>query len=178
MVTVTSTVFETVSRLATQVATVMVAEVSTSTIVSTVEVTVTDAAVQTDVVWVTTTAVAKRGVPTSQPELIQERVAAISERSPLPPLPGVLDALGEAWDILRARGFSTGAKLNHFVADIAPGTSSKLRRRLNYNSHCHPDDWHRERHFHHCDGDNHLGCANYHLPDNHPCPEREVDCQP
>ncbi|KAK3394315.1 hypothetical protein B0H63DRAFT_42752 [Podospora didyma] len=62
-VTVVSTIFKTISHVATQVATVLVSEVDTSTIVSTIEVTVSSAATQTNVVWATvTTVVAKRDI--------------------------------------------------------------------------------------------------------------------
>jgi len=59
---VTSTVFQTSLWTATQVATVVVVRVDTSTILSTIQVTVESAATQTNVVWVTATvtALAKR----------------------------------------------------------------------------------------------------------------------
>ncbi|KAK4043004.1 hypothetical protein C8A01DRAFT_32949 [Parachaetomium inaequale] len=59
-VTVTSTIVQTITRIATQRATVVVAEIERSTVVSTVDVTVSTAATQTNVVWETITAVAKR----------------------------------------------------------------------------------------------------------------------
>ncbi|KAK3310047.1 uncharacterized protein B0T15DRAFT_506761 [Chaetomium strumarium] len=67
-VTVTSTIIQTVTRIATQRATVVVAVIERSTVVSTVEVTVSSAATQTNIVWVTATATAvvKRAVTTPQ----------------------------------------------------------------------------------------------------------------
>ncbi|KAL2172093.1 hypothetical protein VTG60DRAFT_463 [Thermothelomyces hinnuleus] len=58
--TVTSTVLQTATRVATQRATIVIAELETSTVVSSTEVTISTAATQTIVVWVTATAVEKR----------------------------------------------------------------------------------------------------------------------
>ncbi|KAK4251870.1 hypothetical protein C7999DRAFT_27551 [Corynascus novoguineensis] len=59
-VTVTSTFFRTVTQVATQRATISVAELEVSTVISSTEVTISTAATQTNVVWVTETAVVKR----------------------------------------------------------------------------------------------------------------------
>lgn len=59
-VTVTSTIVQTITHIATQRATIFIAEVETSTILSTSDVTISTAATQTSVVWETTTAAAKR----------------------------------------------------------------------------------------------------------------------
>ncbi len=58
--TVTSTIVQTLTKIATQRAIVVIAEIETSTTVSTVHITLSTAATQTNVVWVTSTAVAKR----------------------------------------------------------------------------------------------------------------------
>jgi hypothetical protein len=60
--TVTSTVLQTVTHIATQRATVVIAEIEISTAVSTIDVTISSAETQTNVIWATATAVAKRAV--------------------------------------------------------------------------------------------------------------------
>ncbi|KAL2023177.1 hypothetical protein VTK56DRAFT_3300 [Thermocarpiscus australiensis] len=60
-----STVFRTVTWVATQRATVVVAKIETSTAVSIVDVIISSADTQTNVIWVTATAVAKRAVANS-----------------------------------------------------------------------------------------------------------------
>ncbi|KAH8884469.1 hypothetical protein GQ53DRAFT_810808 [Thozetella sp. PMI_491] len=117
--TTTTIIFQTVTRVATQVATVVFAEVDTSTVVSTVEVTVTDAATQTDLVWVTVTAEAagsKRTPTLLEQERFQER--GDTHEEPESPLPIVLQTLKAAWGVLAGRGL--GTKLNHLVDDLAP----------------------------------------------------------
>lgn len=64
-VTVTSTILQTITRIATQRATIVIAEIVTSTAISTILVTISTAATQTDVVWATVTAVAKREAPSA-----------------------------------------------------------------------------------------------------------------
>jgi hypothetical protein len=66
-VTVTSTILQTITRIATQRATVVIAEIETSTAISTIHVTISTAATQTDVVWETVTAVEKRAASADVP---------------------------------------------------------------------------------------------------------------
>jgi membrane-associated protease RseP (regulator of RpoE activity) len=62
-VTVTSTIVETTTHIATQRATIVVARIETSTAVSIIDVTISSAATQTDVFWVSVTTVAEQVVP-------------------------------------------------------------------------------------------------------------------
>lgn len=57
-VTVTSTIYETSTYLDTRETTIVIVEVGTSTVLSTVEATISNAATQTDVEWVTATVTA------------------------------------------------------------------------------------------------------------------------
>ncbi|KAK0618370.1 hypothetical protein B0T17DRAFT_509912 [Bombardia bombarda] len=61
-ITVTSTIYETVTDIATQRATVLIAEIDTSTVLSAIEATLSSAATQTNIVWETATAIAKRTI--------------------------------------------------------------------------------------------------------------------
>ncbi|VBB72203.1 Putative protein of unknown function [Podospora comata] len=57
-VTITKTIFETTTRIATQRATILVVKIESSTVVSTVDVTVSSADTQTNIVWKTVTVTA------------------------------------------------------------------------------------------------------------------------
>ncbi|KAL2133044.1 hypothetical protein VTI74DRAFT_2983 [Chaetomium olivicolor] len=85
-VIITSTISETATRIATQRVTIVVAEVEISTAVSTIDVTISTAATQTDVVWVTSTAFAKRAV--ASPNAAQLGKRDTSTVAPNPDLSG------------------------------------------------------------------------------------------
>jgi hypothetical protein len=71
-VTVTSVAFQTVTHVATQVATVLIVVVETSTVVSTTETTALNAETQTNTIWVTeTTSLERRGLPTAAVRVIR-----------------------------------------------------------------------------------------------------------
>ncbi|KAK5663250.1 hypothetical protein OQA88_3677 [Cercophora sp. LCS_1] len=70
-VTVTSTLFETITHVATQTATVLVVVVETSTVVRTTETTISNAETQTKVIWITTTEIARQALPTSEALLLK-----------------------------------------------------------------------------------------------------------
>ncbi|KAK4181590.1 hypothetical protein QBC36DRAFT_66040 [Triangularia setosa] len=57
-VTITKTIFQTTTRIATQRATILVVKIESSTVVSTIDVTVSSADTQTNIVWKTTTVTA------------------------------------------------------------------------------------------------------------------------
>ena len=111
MVTITSITYQTVSHIATQVATVLLVVVGTSTIISTSEVIVEHAETQTNVVWMTSTTVAKRAVTTpGLPPL---------ERENPPPSESRLSwagALRASWGSIRGLS-SVGMRLPHAVDD-------------------------------------------------------------
>lgn len=73
ILTVTSTLFQTITRIATQQATVVLAEIQKSTVVATIEVTVSNAATQTNVVWATATALAKREISSPASSLFRRQ---------------------------------------------------------------------------------------------------------
>lgn len=65
--TVTSTVFQTTTRVATQRATIVIAEIETSTVISTIGTTISTAATQTDIAWVTVTTAAESATTSADP---------------------------------------------------------------------------------------------------------------
>lgn len=91
-VTVTSISYQTVSHVATQVATVVVVVVDTSTVLSTTEITVSSAATQTNIVYVTSTFVAKRAVATAESGQLGKKdagdvAAAVKRQATQPNMP-------------------------------------------------------------------------------------------
>ena len=98
--TVTSTIVQTLTKIATQRAVVVVAEIETSTTVSTVDVTLSTAATQTNVVWVTSTAVVKR-------------TAASPGLLPLLPTPSLPAGRPQPFDSIRKR-------LSHLLRGATP----------------------------------------------------------
>ena len=107
-VTVTSISFQTVTHVATQVATVLIVVVETSTVVSTTEVTESNAETQTNVIWKTeTTTLEKRGAPTAAVQLIRR-----ADGIPLETRLSWSAALKAAWTSV------TAGRLPHAIHDV------------------------------------------------------------
>jgi hypothetical protein len=114
-VTVTSIAFQTLTRVATQVATVLIVVVETSTVVSTTEATVSNAETQTNVIWVTeTTTLEKRGLPTAAVRVIRAvDDDASAEGASLEPRISWRETLKAAWTSVTAR------RLPHAIHDAS-----------------------------------------------------------
>ncbi|KAK1834687.1 hypothetical protein QBC39DRAFT_327873 [Podospora conica] len=80
-ITITAISYQTVTRTVTQIATVVVVVVDTSTIVRETEVTVSNEQTQTNIIWVTETVLARRGLPTAEVRLYVKRE---DHEAPLP----------------------------------------------------------------------------------------------
>lgn len=72
-ITVTAISYQTVTRTVTQIATVVVVVVDTSTIVRETEITVSNEQTQTNIVWVTETILARRALATAEPQFYARR---------------------------------------------------------------------------------------------------------
>lgn len=129
--TVTSTVLHTATRIATQRATILIAQVETSTAVSTVDVTVSSAATQTDVIWVTATAVAKseRAVAFEplQPNGKHHNVASSGPleitSQPVPVRKGLQHGLGKVTRIPRQAAEGPAPTITEYVTETFDITS-------------------------------------------------------
>ncbi|KAK0731735.1 hypothetical protein B0H67DRAFT_549439 [Lasiosphaeris hirsuta] len=109
-VTVTSIAYETVTRTATQVATILLVIVDTSTIVATSDVTVSNQATQTNVVWTTTTVFEAETTPGSV------RIRAV-DNAPPEPRSAWKRALSAAWTSLTTKDVVVDARSPNVVRD-------------------------------------------------------------
>ena len=117
-VTVTTISYQTVTRTVTQIATIVVVVVDTSTIIKETEVTVSNEQTQTNVVWITETVLAKRALATAEVRLLRNRE---DNEAPLP---------RRSWAAALGAAFGFIAPRDHHVQPIgdAPKAAPLQRR--------------------------------------------------
>lgn len=124
-ITVTAISYQTVTRTVTQIATVVVVVVDTSTIVRETEITVSNEQTQTNIIWVTETILARRALATPEPRFYARRE---NDEGPLPRR-WWTSAWRAAWGSIAPRGqrpqlddAPQAAPLQRRQATVAPGT--------------------------------------------------------